>query len=557
MSTYKGEVRVQASYVLPAPLRGSPITGNYARYAFQCIDSFPAANDGIAVTYTIIVSVDESSYGGLPTLEYKASVFLGINDGGRIFSSFVPPNIYLATTLFATDGTDGTEFGGDQLLSVVKDTVTGDVTFTHPLGVTTVNLNTLGVPALKVAEAMYPFEMALDFRDTDLINDQYDQTFWMGFWGSLGGTRIMGAPLSSAAPGTWNPWVPYRVVTVTPPILTQLQAASHYEATIEDPNPTVYTQNSVAYGRVWTGGIALAFMGEVDMTQSDEHGLIFRVYTASDDADTIHFSRTGDNGATWTERVVWTGDVVEGVPSFPRALNIAWFEPKLTVVWSDGESVYYSISTDLGNNWEDPALLTVVTPGFTAVRPRVIVHPDHGFIYFFYIHAETGDLYVQRSGLNPPLFFLDDTGTVLDTPVDTEYIDAWVDAKGFVRVAYKIVSSLDFLTASPDTGSNYEVDGAFGWLDTGGLWRSVYALSDGLSYHVYNLKGADTINAYASATGGTLPTPGIISTLVDTAVEDQIPALARRPDNGIMLGYFNSAGILTHVSTKDRAVDFS
>jgi hypothetical protein len=551
VSVYKGEVEARSSFSLPAADAGGAFTE--VGYGLTCHDI------GGSVNYGITVYARWRSYAG-PTYEYGTVVGLVVNTAGSNdpFDTLVPGTTYYSALAPAANGGAGIEYASGGILSVEKNTVSGDLTFSHPLGTTTINLLALGVPALDVARAMEPFGMGVEMRlRVPMTGDQDNPVHWNDFWGSVDGVRNRGASLSDVQPGVWGAWTRSFGYTGTPFVLTNTQHTNDYESDFFADTVTFYGGNQDSWYRVWTGGDTIPMMTshELDMTQAEEHGVIFRAYSADNTPNTLFLGRTHDNGVTWRTVTIHTGAMIGTSPSVVRNPSLAYYGRRLIAVWGDHEHVYQSISSDLGEHWDTPTIVVPGTVGFTPIVPRFVVHPDHGLSYYFHIQQETGNLYLRRSG-DFGLSFTDAApGILLGTAIDAVYVDPWVDDAGYVRVSYRTAGA-GVLYNSVLVGNDWTIYDLVGGLLGGNRSKSVQDRGLGLSYHVFFLPLDSSINAFASPDHGVLPTPGPSYTLVEDTLPEQTPALARRSDEGVMIGYYSAVGAIVHRSSKDFARTF-
>ena len=87
----------------------------------------------------------------------------------------------------------------------------------------------------------------------------------------------------------------------------------------------------------------------------------------------IFVSRSSDMGKTWTANVAFTAPAGTNLANIFPALAVDPVSGNLYAVWSDGQTVAYSSSTDQGNTWT-PAIAVNRSPATTAIFPWVAAY---------------------------------------------------------------------------------------------------------------------------------------------------------------------------------------
>ena len=432
-------------------------------------------------------------------------------------------------------------------LTIEKDQDGDAIRFTWPGGSYQTTLSSL---SMQNANGMYSEVLEAHQRYRTTAVPALDNTYhWKAFWTEKNAVRVRGAALSSVQPGSWA------AVNWTAQDNSAGVTAVHTQAAQEDQlrlHSAVDTTLARAYyRRNWNGGNTIPkFARELDMTEAPEHGIVWRVFSLSATPETLYWERTHDHGQTWTRGVVHEGQTTADNPE-PTVYtpNIAWYNGVLLAVWHDGQDVVQRVSYDMGEHWEALTLILAGVTGLTQVVPRVVVHPDHGLTYYFYVVSETGQLEVGRSG-----DFGANVTVIAVTPgVFTTWLDAWIEADGFIRAAFEqVTGSAAF--ASADIGERWDADVEF---PTGTRrQRSRYDRKLGLSYHTYWESAGSRVLAYASPNHGALSTPTLAATQVAAGLPEQTPAVAVLNNGGAMVSYVDTDENLLEKTTVDFGVSW-
>lgn len=490
-----------------------------AAYAFQARD--------LTREYTIQMFVVRVASGG-GTYETRANC--------TVFNS-VGPSLDFTQTLTAS-GTGTYEAGG--LLAIEKDQDQDQVRFITPGGnVTAVPSTWSGNDNLQ----MRPIELQnrLNLRVPRLSAHQ-NTVDWNHFFGSQNGTKYMGAPMAEDQPGTWVGWAADVGSPGTPPHATSfVQQPTSFRSQQSATLAGTYGQSLEQYIDQWAGGDTLPKMilPAVELARSDEHGVIWAVYTTSMDRDTLFWRRSHDGGATWT---IGTVDQTDG--QVKRNPQLYWYGGRLVALWTNGTAVYQSFSSSFGEYWEGPSLVGFDL-GSLANNPRLRVVCDrhHGVAYYF-ARANDNALVLLRSYDSGETF--GDEVTV-HAGIDDAILDATITQDSRIHVRF---SAGGYETRSSSSwGEHWDVEAAAVGLGTNP--RSSEDGRHGWTYHVNWVALGTSLFGYGDPDFGLVAAN--FETIAGPGLAEQVADVEVRPDGAIMVAYWAAGEVLSF----KRSFDFS
>jgi len=130
----------------------------------------------------------------------------------------------------------------------------------------------------------------------------------------------------------------------------------------------------------------------------------------------IYFSRSGDNGLSWSPDTMVSGGHISSHGKYSPDITVRRADGSFWVVWqddrSDGGDIYYSVSHDQGAAWDTAA--AVYNGSGTQRLPRIAAHGASGYLYTIWEdeRSDDGDIYISRftgSSWSSPLKISDDT----------------------------------------------------------------------------------------------------------------------------------------------------
>jgi hypothetical protein len=492
------------------------------------------ARDGIGGgtrTYTIDVGVFRT--GASPGGSYETRVTV------TVFNTIGPVTDFTQTL---TDPGTGVYEGGG-LLAIEKDGDEDEVRFTTPLGTVTAipstwsgNDNAQMVPAT--------LGNRLVVRSPELSGEDSQNTVdWNNFWGSQNGTRYMGAPRSADQPGTWTGWAIVPGLGAVPPFhdTSFVQQETSFRSEQSHNEGDAFAQSLEIYEDQWAAGTTLPLMNvpAIEMARSDEHGLIWAVFTTSAHRETLYWRRSHDGGATWTE-----GTVSEIDGQVIRNPQIYWFSPRLVALWTDGSVVYQSFSRSLGEHW-DAATPIGFTLGTLANNPRLRVVCDrrHGIAYHF-ARTDAGVLLLK------PSFDLGDTfgdEITVHASIDDAILDAVITQDSRIHVRFKTGGGYETWTSS-SWGQYWDVEATAVGLGTNP--RSTEDPRSGFTFHVNWVALGTSLFGYSSPAFGNEATN--FATPAGPGLVEQVADVEMRPDGVPLIAYWAPGEVF---STR-RSFDF-
>lgn len=429
MSLWKAEVAVSAALTLPsAALTADGLSYAAAGYGL-------AAYDG-TTTYIVYLEVAHDRFLNGPgatsnyrTLAHHDSRLGSAPDPFYSGGSFVVNN---AADFQTGSGDNGTAFRTGGVLSITLDDVTGNVSATTPLGTVTPWSGAagrqlkgigIGVALVLLVDSTDPPGIPFYPIQTHAVTPDFSQ-----FWQSKDGVHQSGAALSATDPGSWTAWKE-TVRLHVPPGVSRVMFTQQPTAEEADlrwlPGDAVPSNPTDSYYREFTG----VGMGTipVDMTRSDEHGLLWAIYPVLA-KDAIVQRKSHDAGRSWQETPVFSG-----VGTNNDLPGVGWHEGRLIAVWQRGAgTVLQSVSVDLGGGWSVPTTLSI-----TGTNPRLLVYPGGIFFYFFFSGA---DLKVRRSH-DYGVSFIDAAAVTVAAAAGAQPIGAEVAPDGTLLVGYFVAGA--------------------------------------------------------------------------------------------------------------------
>lgn len=295
-----------------------------------------------------------------------------------------------------------TRYSGDSLalltgtvtLSITKDYDADLMTFTGPLGVSTVALSALdalpgGPYGYFNTTPLRPrgFAQRLQLPEPTGFDPAYDvddQVKWYDLIGRQNGTPYDTVALSSADPGNWWPINSLAFSPITGTFDPGLAPWWTYtqEALRERVRAQVFAAAFPEWRQfiTWKRRRPVMAANPLDLTVMPEHDALFALWESMPGEATVRRSHT--DARTWKDLPLESGTPTES-PS------IQCFAGQVWVCYYDGSQIVTQVSKDLGLSWS-----VAVPVSFAGTNPRLVISPE-GMFFFFYFDGTT--LALRRS----------------------------------------------------------------------------------------------------------------------------------------------------------------
>jgi len=518
---WRGEVTVpEVVLVQPNPATGGAVLTALASYEFTCVDT-------AGRTYRIFVQAEHHSYSGGTLFEYRTRVLTEVSSAG--------PTIHFTQTLLSADGAGPAAYTGGGTLVIEKDGNADEVRFTTPLGTVTAvpsswggNDNTQMRPStIRLREGL---------RNPQLSAHQ-NTVKWNNFWGSQNGTRYLGAAMSADQPGTFSGFAG-TAGTGTPgavPHQTSFaQEETAYKSEISASLGPVYTNTIEDYTNSWTGGdtVPLMTLPAIELARSDQHGVMWAVFTRSAYRDSLFWRRSHDGGLTWTE-----GTINQSDGQVVRNPNLYWYGARLVANWTDGSFISQASSASLGEHWTlEPGVLLLASLANNP-RLRVVCDRRHGIAYYF-VREDSGALVLYRS-FDQGLTFADEPlGITIHASVDDAIIDATITQDSRIHVRFQVLGGYETYTSS-SWGQWWDAEATAVGLGTNP--RSTEDPRSGWTFHVNWVAVNTSLYAYGDPEFGLRPANDNIP--AGPGLVEQVADIEMRPDGVPLIAYWDTGEV--------------